>query len=206
MELPDSEEKQNIIYDLMYPDMKSTKMEILDISIKTEPLKKNCKVSGYTAKKLEASALYQRTNIKKKHKYLSSKLEEYLKNDKNDEVTQEKKKIRRFRQDLNVFLSDEFPLKLKDLEALMIILSRGNKLMRDLKEFLGKNENLKTEISGFPVKVQIPINFAVKAVINFQNFKKFDGNVRNSEFHRDLFQIPEYYHTIFNQLKFYLIF
>lgn len=197
MDLPDSEEKQTIIYDLMYPDMKSTKMEILDISIKTEPLKKNCKVYGFTAKKLEASALYQRTNIKKKHKYLSSKLEEYLENNKTDDPTEEKKKIRRFRQDLNVFLSDEFPLKLKDLESLMIILSRGNKLMRDLKDFLGKNQNLKSEISGFPVKVQIPINFAVKAVINFQNFKKFDGNVRNSEFHRDLFEIPEYY-TIFN--------
>ena len=119
-----------------------------------------------------------------------------MQNNKTDDPTEEKKKIRRFRQDLNVFLSDEFPLKLKDLESLMIILSRGNKLMLDLKDFLGKNQNLKTEISGFPVKVQIPINFAVKAVINFQNFKKFDGNVRNSEFHRDLFEIPEYHNFI----------
>lgn len=197
MELPDSEEKKAIIYDLMYPDMKSSKMEILDISIKTEPLKKTCKINGCLAKKLEASALYQRINIKKKHRYLSSKLEDYLQNEKTIEATEEKKKIRRFRQDLNVFLSDEFPLKLKDLEALMIILSRGNKLMRDLKDFLGKNQNLKTEISGFPVKVQIPINFAVKAVINFQNFKKFEQNVRNSKFQRDLFKIPEY-HIKFN--------
>ena len=120
------------------------------------------------------------------------KLEDYMKKTpKKEGLEEEKKKIKRFKQDLNIWMSEEFPIKLKDLEPLLRILSKGNKLIRDLKSFLEKNQKIKQEIIGFPIKTQIPLNFAVKAVINFMNYKEYGPGIRESQEFHDLFKIPE---------------
>jgi hypothetical protein len=178
----------------MNPDIKSSNIEIFDISIKENPgfFHKKTKIQGFLARKLEVSAVYKRTNLKKKHSYLTMKLEDYMKKTpKKEGLEEEKKKIKRFKQDLNIWMSEEFPIKLKDLEPLLRILSKGNKLIRDLKSFLEKNQKIKQEIIGFPIKTQIPLNFAVKAVINFMNYKEYGPGIRESQEFHDLFKIPE---------------
>lgn len=41
---------------------------------------------------------------------------------------------------------------------------------------------------GFPLKLQIPINFAINAVVNFMNFKALD----KKEDYSHVFEIPKY--------------
>lgn len=192
MQEPDPEERQALVYDLMNPDLKSTTIEIIEIAMKGTSSQKKSSVNAYPANKIEVSAIYRRTNIKKKHIYLKCDLPAYLNRElffENKE--QKKRKTNQYKQDLNLWVSKEFPFKMKDLEPVIEILSRGNKLIQDLKSFIAKNQNVRQDLGGFPVKIQIPVNLLVKAVINFLNYKEFQPGIRNSDTFRDLFKIPK---------------
>jgi len=49
---------------------------------------------------------------------------------------------------------------------------------------------LKNVISenGFPVKIQIPVGFSIRATVKFSSFQYLEGGIPN---HQDIFRIPE---------------
>lgn len=190
MEEPDPEEEQAMIYDLMNPDMKSSSIEFVDIALRRESkARRKTRVNGFLAEEIDVSAAYRRVKTKRKHVYLRNSLDDYWDKPSAEEEAG-RKRVKLFRQELKVWVSEDFPIKLRELEPLMSILARGNKLMRELKGFLGKSQSL-SEGLGFPIKAQIPLNFAIKAVIKFVNFRELEAGTRETEELKDAFRIPE---------------
>lgn len=91
----------------------------------------------------------------------------------------------------SLWLSNEFPLKVKSFLTVLKTLSMGgNSTMQKIREFL-KNKSLKEVVfaNGFPVKIQIPIGLLVKATVTFNKFRYLDNN---PETIKEIFEIPDY--------------
>lgn len=89
----------------------------------------------------------------------------------------------------NLWLSNDFPLKISSFLTVLKTLSiGGNANMNKMKEFL-KNPSLKEVITtnGFPVKVQIPIGLLIKATVDFNKFKFLE---RSPELIQEVFSVP----------------
>lgn len=83
-----------------------------------------------------------------------------------------------------IAMSEDFPLKITELNSLLEALAPLGKFRR-LKEFV----DLKLP-PGFPVKIEIPIIATISAKVCFQNFK------RDFQFDESLFKIPHTYEEI----------
>ena len=176
----DLEEKQALIYDLMNPDIRNIAFEITGVELKKNNsffFNKACRIQGFYTKKYDMMVMYKTIRTKKKHSYLAAKYEEYIR--KIGKVEENAKKVKKFKQEMFLWISEEFPIKLKEFLPLMNVLARGNTLMGTLLKFLDGG------IEGFPLKIQIPLNFAFKAVVTFNNFK-------NLSMSSNIFDIPQY--------------
>ena len=72
----------------------------------------------------------------------------------------------------SIWLSNEFPLKIQNfLTVLKTLPLGGNTNMTKMKEFL-KNQSLKEVITShcFPLKIQMPVGFLIKATVDFNKF------------------------------------
>lgn len=90
----------------------------------------------------------------------------------------------------SLWLSNQFPLKIDALLTVIKTLSLGGQSsLGKMKEFL-KNDSLKQVISdnGFPVKIQIPIGYSVRATVTFNKFQYLENS---PEILKEVFTVPE---------------
>lgn len=146
---PDSEEKKALIYDLMTPEIKTSSLEITEIitkiNLKKGFFQKEPKINGYLVKKLDMGVKYKRVTHKRPHSYLKTSFEEYTKaiiKEKGENNT----KLKGFHQEMGVWVSEEFPLKLKELIPLLKILSKGNLLVKRLMEVFERRKEVIKEL------------------------------------------------------------
>ena len=143
MQKMDPDEKTTLIYDLMNPEFKTFSLEMVEIQLKKpNNHMKTTKIQGFDARKLDMHVIYKRIKSKKTHEYLRIGFEEYKANSL--ENPQEKSnKIKRFKQEMSLWMSEEFPLKLKDFLPLLKLLAKGNGLLRTLMNFLENKQVFK---------------------------------------------------------------
>jgi hypothetical protein len=89
-----------------------------------------------------------------------------------DSVTVEKNKKKNM--SFYIWAAEHFPLSIKLLLDVIKPLSQHNHQFRTLKMILSDPgvHNL-VENEGFPIKIRVPINMVVSAVINFKNYQPF---------------------------------
>lgn len=92
-----------------------------------------------------------------------------------------------------LWLSQEFPLQFTQfMEVLDTLAISGQASMQKINEFLS-NDCLKDVINqnGFPVKIQVPIGLAIKAMVTFGNFQYLNPENRE-EYIKETFAVPDY--------------
>mmetsp|Transcript_47737 Transcript_47737/g.58678 ORF Transcript_47737/g.58678 Transcript_47737/m.58678 type:complete len:666 (-) Transcript_47737:45-2042(-) len=85
---------------------------------------------------------------------------------------------------LNLYMIQEFGLKLDEILVILDAIAKGSTLAQKLKQFL--------EIDmppGFPVRLELPLYHVLKGTVTFQNFKEIDINPK-------IFEIPNDYTLI----------
>ncbi|CAK61436.1 unnamed protein product (macronuclear) [Paramecium tetraurelia] len=93
-----------------------------------------------------------------------------------------------------LYISQAFPLNFQQFLPIIKMLSNGNEFMQSLKTVLS-NESVKQLLNdkGFPIRIEIPINFTIDAVVTFQAYKQLD--MEDNQI-KSLFQIPEEYQLV----------
>lgn len=123
---------------------------------------------------------------------------------------------------MNLWISKEFPLKFKELFPILNYLSNGNLMLSKLNEVLNTDviiftfylffilffqdvSKLLLEADHFPIKLQIPFNYTIKANISFTNFKFLDKNTN----YNDIFCIPgssiQFFNNFFEKILILII-
>ncbi|CAK92764.1 unnamed protein product (macronuclear) [Paramecium tetraurelia] len=90
-----------------------------------------------------------------------------------------------------LYINQEFPINFQQFLPIIKMLANGNEFISSLQTVL-QNESVKQLLNdkGFPVRIEIPINFTIDAVVTFQAYKQID--IEDPEI-KKLFQIPEDY-------------
>ncbi|CAD8100556.1 unnamed protein product [Paramecium primaurelia] len=93
-----------------------------------------------------------------------------------------------------LYINQEFPLNFQQFLPIIKMLANGNEFISSLQTVLS-NETVKQLLNnkGFPVRIEIPINFTIDAVVTFQGYKQIDNE--DIEI-KKLFQIPEDYQLV----------
>ncbi|CAD8198490.1 unnamed protein product [Paramecium pentaurelia] len=94
----------------------------------------------------------------------------------------------------SVYISQSFPLNFQQFLPIIKMLSNGNEFISSLQTVLS-DETVKQLLNekGFPVRIEIPINFTIDAVVTFQAYKQIDNEDIQI---KKLFQIPEEYQLV----------
>jgi len=117
--------------------------------------------------------------------------EEYMNAKKDAELGRfRKEKMTRRSFEANIFMSDEFPVKIQDLLNILEMLGPQAKLYKRIKEFV--TDQLPP---GFPVRITIPLIPTIKATVSFLEFQYC------SDLDSTLFQVPSHYQLEANWRK-----
>ncbi|KAL4477730.1 hypothetical protein ABPG72_018904 [Tetrahymena utriculariae] len=94
----------------------------------------------------------------------------------------------------SLWMSKDYPIHFKQFLPVLQVLERTNPILSKLNEFLNKDE-VKTlfQNEGFPVKIQIPLNYTIKSTIDFSDFKFLNSQ---SEDLKNIFDIDPTYQVI----------
>eukprot|EP01016_Furgasonia_blochmanni_P051455 TRINITY_DN8105_c0_g1_i2.p1 TRINITY_DN8105_c0_g1~~TRINITY_DN8105_c0_g1_i2.p1 ORF type:complete len:300 (+),score=34.29 TRINITY_DN8105_c0_g1_i2:437-1336(+) len=93
---------------------------------------------------------------------------------------------------LFIWMTKDFPIKFQSIMGAFRFFKLGNSFLQKLEVFL-KNESINTLIKseGFPVKMQIPLTYSIRANIAFANYRPLSEDQRNINDSATLFHIPE---------------
>ncbi|KAL4432140.1 hypothetical protein ABPG74_014394 [Tetrahymena malaccensis] len=94
----------------------------------------------------------------------------------------------------SLWMSKDYPIHFKQFMPVLQVLERTNPILSRLNEFLNKDEvkNL-FQNEGFPVKIQIPLNYTIKSTIDFSDFKFLNSQ---SDELKNIFDIDPTYQVI----------
>lgn len=138
-----------------------------------------------------------KTNENEVNKIIQYNGKTYLKNEiiNSELVSEKKEKDKKLKA--NMWISQNFPIKTSFLIKLINKLSTTNVFFIKIKDFLN-NRNIKSvlDVSGFPVKIKIPLTFLLNVEIVFTNFKEIPYSKENEK----LFEIPSDYNKISRKL------
>ena len=148
-------------------------------------------VNDYLCTKYKVVVKAHALQRKKIHQTFDLGQEEYFDSDKvvaDEKAVKVAKDVKKVVES-QLWLSNEFPLKISNFLTVLKTLSiGGNANMNKMKEFL-KNKSLKEVITthGFPVKIQIPIGLSIKATVDFN---KFEFLKNTPEYVKEIFSVP----------------
>ncbi|CAD8093713.1 unnamed protein product [Paramecium primaurelia] len=202
----DIEEKEQIILDLLNCDSVSGEMKVTQCElIKRKNIFGNYvsqKINNQVCQKYEFRIQANKQFRKKQRSHYTMNFEQYIKQNFDSDSKQDKINFEPWAQEIiqndgtckkqsklcQLYISQEFPLNFRQFLPIIKMLARGNEMLQSLEEIL-LSETVKQVLNdnGFPVRVEIPINFTIDAVVTFQNYKQID--FENQEI-RELFQIP----------------
>eukprot|EP00828_Plagiopyla_frontata_P043272 TRINITY_DN6698_c0_g1_i1.p1 TRINITY_DN6698_c0_g1~~TRINITY_DN6698_c0_g1_i1.p1 ORF type:complete len:371 (-),score=56.50 TRINITY_DN6698_c0_g1_i1:87-1199(-) len=95
---------------------------------------------------------------------------------------EETKEVKRKTHNLNIWLTNDFPLSSAQMLPIIKVLGQGNEIMGKINTFLEENEIKNVLLTdGFPAKLQLPFSFALNANIYFNAFKYLDQNEANKK-------------------------
>ncbi|CAD8188665.1 unnamed protein product [Paramecium pentaurelia] len=208
----DIEEKEQIIIDLLNCDSVSGEMKVTQCElIKRKNIFGNYvsqKINNQVCQKYEFRIQANKQFRKKQRSHYTMNFEQYIKQNFDSDSKQDKINFEPWAQEIiqndgtckkqsklcQLYISQEFPLNFRQFLPIIKMLARGNEMLQSLEEIL-LSETVKQVLNdnGFPVRVEIPINFTIDAVVTFQNYKQID--FENQEI-RELFQIPSTFHLM----------
>ncbi|CAK79195.1 unnamed protein product (macronuclear) [Paramecium tetraurelia] len=202
----DIEEKEQIILDLLHCDSVSGEMKVTQCDlIKRKNIFGNYvsqKINNLVCQKYEFRIQGNKQFRKKQRSHYSMNFEQYIKQNFDSDSRQDKVNFEPWAQEIiqndgnskkqqklcQLYISKEFPLDFRQFLPIIKMLARGNEMLQSLLEIL-LSETVKQVLNdnGFPVRIEIPINFTIDGVVTFQNYTQIDFD--NSEI-IELFQIP----------------
>ncbi|CAD8090483.1 unnamed protein product [Paramecium sonneborni] len=202
----DIEEKEQIILDLLHCDSVNGKMKVTQCDlVKRKNIFGNFvtqKIHNHVCQKYEFRIHANKQFRKKNRSHYQMNFEQYINQNFDQDCKQDNIKFESWAQEIiqnegtskkqekscQLYICQEFPLDFKQFLPIIKMLARGNEMLQSLEEILcSETVSQVLNNNGFPVRVEIPINFTVDAVVTFQGYRQIDFEDKETA---ELFQIP----------------